>query len=121
GGGDGVGCVPLLGQGPQRDRVELDLGKDVGVPVAPAWVAVDLRDELLDGVHTVRDDLGRLAASGGGELAAHDQQAEVVPEGEPLDHDIGGVFGRVEIGGEDLLAGRDIGDDAPAVVAVPGF
>ena len=66
-------------------------------------------DELGDRLPAVADDLRRLAAGGGDELAADDQEAVVGARGEPLDDDlVRALLAGAGVGRDDLLAGRQV-------------
>jgi hypothetical protein len=75
------------------------------VPLGAPRVAVDLLDQRGDGPAAVADDLRRLAARGGDDPVADDQQAVVVARGEPLDQDCSTPPASPLVGGQDLLAG----------------
>ena len=90
-------------------------------PCAAAGVFVHHLHEVADIVPAVGHDLGRAALSGGDQLAAHDEQAEIAARKVLLDDDAAGVLaGQVE-GGTYLLLGGEVDADGLALVAVVGL
>ncbi|MNV22804.1 hypothetical protein D3C71_1137960 [compost metagenome] len=116
-GGHRVGRQVLHGQAGHGNVVEPDLGERGGMALAPAWVEVDLVDQLAHRVLAVAQHLGRLAACSGHQLVADHQQAEVMARQKALDHH-GAVFGGVLVGFFELGAVGDVDRYTLALVAI---
>ena len=75
------GVKPCDAEHGQRQTVERDEAQRRGVAVAAARILVFDLDQLADRVLAVADDVGRLAAGGGDQLVADDQQPVIAPRG----------------------------------------
>ena len=105
---DGIGLIALLGEAGDGDFVKADLGQRGRVAVGAARVAVHDIDQLADGVRAVADDQRRVAAGGGDQLVADDQEAPVVAGQEFLDHDVVEEANGDTVGVADLLFGSQV-------------
>src|SRR5574343_1066985 len=119
--GHGIGVVTLFGQAGQGDLIETELGQRGGVAVRAARVAVDDVDQLANGVRAVTDDQRRVAAGGGDQLVADDQQTPVVAGQEALGHDVVAEFDGDAVGLADLFFAGQVDRNALALVAVLRF
>jgi hypothetical protein len=89
---------------------------------AAARVGVDLQvDQLRDGVLAVAGDPGRLAARGGDELAAHDEQPVFAAGDATLHHHLAAFLGGQAVGRLDVVLLGQVERHAAAVVAVGGL
>src|SRR5690606_650277 len=102
----------LLAQNAEGDLVETDLGQRGRVAIAALRVEVDRIHQLLDGVLTVADDIGRFAAGGGDQLVADHQHAEIVAGQVALDHDVLAEAARELVASGYLLLAEQIDADA---------
>ena len=76
--------------------------------VGTAGVAIDDVNQFAHGMRTVADDQRRVAAGGGDQLVADDQQAPVVAGQESLNHDVVAEFDGNAVGVAHLFLGGQV-------------
>src|SRR5574343_1607346 len=119
GGWHGVAAQALAFQFDFGGRVDLDDGQRMQLGIAPARVVIDLGvDQFLHGVLAVAGYGDEVAAVGGDQLAADNQQAVLDARDGTLDQHAGAFLDGNGVGLADIVGGGQVDEYAASVVAV---
>ena len=122
GGRDAVAGKALAFEFDLGGGVDADDRQRVEFGFAAARVGVDLAvDQLLDGGFAVAADRDQVAAVGGDELAANDQQAVLDTLDRAFDEDAGAFLGGNRVGLAHRFRGHQVDEHATPVIAVGRF